>query len=278
MNHTQLCTSTVPCWRQVAAAGGNHRRARTAGTFGASTPVLHEQGRAPIYLVYGAEICGGREVRGVTKGRDSEHGCHITLQFGTSHRQHMIIPLAFESLKAYRIDQGTSPGLDPSAPRRHLLPRRARVPLVPRGYGAVRGTRGSGGGGRKARARDLREGACVGAPPEFRQRLLACTFGHEVFQQGHTTDVWTFTVCLPVVAGICRRPVVAGICRRPVVAGICRRPVVAGICRRPVVGGEKRQRTRTGRGPDAGRTTEFKETDADRTRTGRGRGRFSQKG
>eukprot|EP00661_Eupelagonemidae_sp_cell13_P007351 gene7351-biopygen7544 len=38
----------------------------------------------------------------------------------------------------------------------------------------------------------------------------------------------------------------------------------------------KRQRTRTGRGPDAGRTIEFEETDADRTRTGRGRGRFSQ--
>eukprot|EP00661_Eupelagonemidae_sp_cell13_P014224 gene14224-biopygen6565 len=35
---------------------------------------------------------------------------------------------------------------------------------------------------------------------------------------------------------------------------------------------EKRQRTRTGRGPDAGRTIEFEETDADRTRTGRGRG------
>eukprot|EP00661_Eupelagonemidae_sp_cell13_P011507 gene11508-biopygen22892 len=33
---------------------------------------------------------------------------------------------------------------------------------------------------------------------------------------------------------------------------------------------EKRQRTRTGRGPDAGRTIAFKETDADRTRTGRG--------
>eukprot|EP00661_Eupelagonemidae_sp_cell13_P015707 gene15707-biopygen21732 len=32
----------------------------------------------------------------------------------------------------------------------------------------------------------------------------------------------------------------------------------------------KRQRTRTGRGPDAGRTIEFEETDADRTRTGRG--------
>eukprot|EP00661_Eupelagonemidae_sp_cell13_P022084 gene22084-biopygen20710 len=30
----------------------------------------------------------------------------------------------------------------------------------------------------------------------------------------------------------------------------------------------KRQRTRTGRGPDAGRTIEFEETDADRTRTG----------
>eukprot|EP00661_Eupelagonemidae_sp_cell13_P015579 gene15579-biopygen9724 len=28
----------------------------------------------------------------------------------------------------------------------------------------------------------------------------------------------------------------------------------------------KRQRTRTGRGPDAGRTIEIKETDADRTR------------
>eukprot|EP00661_Eupelagonemidae_sp_cell13_P023151 gene23151-biopygen1237 len=41
---------------------------------------------------------------------------------------------------------------------------------------------------------------------------------------------------------------------------------------------EKRQRTRTGRGPDAGRTIEFEETDADRTRTGRGRGRFSQAG
>eukprot|EP00661_Eupelagonemidae_sp_cell13_P005817 gene5818-biopygen1221 len=39
----------------------------------------------------------------------------------------------------------------------------------------------------------------------------------------------------------------------------------------------KRQRTRTGRGPDAGRTIEFEETDADRTRTGRGRGRFSQR-
>eukprot|EP00661_Eupelagonemidae_sp_cell13_P014172 gene14172-biopygen5094 len=37
----------------------------------------------------------------------------------------------------------------------------------------------------------------------------------------------------------------------------------------------KRQRTRTGRGPDAGRTIEFEETGADRTRTGRGRGRFS---
>eukprot|EP00661_Eupelagonemidae_sp_cell13_P015873 gene15873-biopygen21746 len=37
----------------------------------------------------------------------------------------------------------------------------------------------------------------------------------------------------------------------------------------------KRQRTRTGRGPDAGRMLEFKDTDADRTRTGRGRGRFS---
>eukprot|EP00661_Eupelagonemidae_sp_cell13_P020248 gene20248-biopygen13087 len=35
---------------------------------------------------------------------------------------------------------------------------------------------------------------------------------------------------------------------------------------------EKRQRTRTGRGPDAGHTLGFKETDADRTR---GRGRFS---
>eukprot|EP00661_Eupelagonemidae_sp_cell13_P015624 gene15624-biopygen21725 len=31
----------------------------------------------------------------------------------------------------------------------------------------------------------------------------------------------------------------------------------------------------TGRGPDAGRTIEFKERDAHRTRTGRGRGRFS---
>eukprot|EP00661_Eupelagonemidae_sp_cell13_P016621 gene16621-biopygen9802 len=38
----------------------------------------------------------------------------------------------------------------------------------------------------------------------------------------------------------------------------------------------KRQRTRTGRGPDTGRAIEFEETDADRTRTGRGRGRFSQ--
>eukprot|EP00661_Eupelagonemidae_sp_cell13_P010463 gene10463-biopygen22819 len=38
----------------------------------------------------------------------------------------------------------------------------------------------------------------------------------------------------------------------------------------------KRQRTRTGRGPDAGRTIESKETDADRTRTGRGQRRFSQ--
>eukprot|EP00661_Eupelagonemidae_sp_cell13_P020083 gene20083-biopygen11567 len=28
----------------------------------------------------------------------------------------------------------------------------------------------------------------------------------------------------------------------------------------------KRQRTRTGRGPDAGRTLEFEQTDADRTR------------
>eukprot|EP00661_Eupelagonemidae_sp_cell13_P005752 gene5752-biopygen11773 len=37
----------------------------------------------------------------------------------------------------------------------------------------------------------------------------------------------------------------------------------------------KRQRTRTGRGPDAGHTIESKEMDADRTRTGRGRGRFS---
>eukprot|EP00661_Eupelagonemidae_sp_cell13_P025583 gene25583-biopygen13534 len=37
---------------------------------------------------------------------------------------------------------------------------------------------------------------------------------------------------------------------------------------------EKRQRTRTGRGPDAGRTIEIEETDADRTRTGRGRGRW----
>eukprot|EP00661_Eupelagonemidae_sp_cell13_P011575 gene11575-biopygen3364 len=37
---------------------------------------------------------------------------------------------------------------------------------------------------------------------------------------------------------------------------------------------EKRQRTRPGRGPDAGRTTEFKETGADRTRAGRGHGRF----
>eukprot|EP00661_Eupelagonemidae_sp_cell13_P010416 gene10416-biopygen18296 len=37
----------------------------------------------------------------------------------------------------------------------------------------------------------------------------------------------------------------------------------------------KRQRTRTGRGPDAGRTIEFEETDADRTRAGRGRARFS---
>eukprot|EP00661_Eupelagonemidae_sp_cell13_P007444 gene7444-biopygen16552 len=37
----------------------------------------------------------------------------------------------------------------------------------------------------------------------------------------------------------------------------------------------KRQRTRTGRGPDAGHTIEFEEADADRTRTGRGRGRFS---
>eukprot|EP00661_Eupelagonemidae_sp_cell13_P018883 gene18883-biopygen914 len=35
------------------------------------------------------------------------------------------------------------------------------------------------------------------------------------------------------------------------------------------------RRTRTGRGPDAGRTIEFEEADADRTRTGRGRGRFS---
>eukprot|EP00661_Eupelagonemidae_sp_cell13_P012936 gene12936-biopygen23009 len=35
---------------------------------------------------------------------------------------------------------------------------------------------------------------------------------------------------------------------------------------------EKRQRTRTGRGPDAGRTIEFEGTDADRTRAGRGRG------
>eukprot|EP00661_Eupelagonemidae_sp_cell13_P015559 gene15559-biopygen5201 len=34
----------------------------------------------------------------------------------------------------------------------------------------------------------------------------------------------------------------------------------------------KRQRTRTGRGPDAGRTLEFEQTDADRTRaTGQGR-------
>eukprot|EP00661_Eupelagonemidae_sp_cell13_P007372 gene7372-biopygen19548 len=33
-----------------------------------------------------------------------------------------------------------------------------------------------------------------------------------------------------------------------------------------------------GRGPDADRTMEFKETDADRTRTGRGRGRFPQRG
>eukprot|EP00661_Eupelagonemidae_sp_cell13_P023514 gene23514-biopygen7301 len=31
-----------------------------------------------------------------------------------------------------------------------------------------------------------------------------------------------------------------------------------------------------GRGPDAGRTIEFEETEADRTQTGRGRGRFSQ--
>eukprot|EP00661_Eupelagonemidae_sp_cell13_P001743 gene1743-biopygen16859 len=31
----------------------------------------------------------------------------------------------------------------------------------------------------------------------------------------------------------------------------------------------------SGRGPDAGRTIEFEETDADRTRAGRGRGRFS---
>eukprot|EP00661_Eupelagonemidae_sp_cell13_P008131 gene8131-biopygen70 len=36
----------------------------------------------------------------------------------------------------------------------------------------------------------------------------------------------------------------------------------------------KRQRTRTGRGPDAGRTMEFEETDAGRTR----RGRFSRGG
>eukprot|EP00661_Eupelagonemidae_sp_cell13_P007898 gene7898-biopygen22577 len=35
------------------------------------------------------------------------------------------------------------------------------------------------------------------------------------------------------------------------------------------------RRARTGRGPDAGRTIAFEETDADRTRTGRGRGRFS---
>eukprot|EP00661_Eupelagonemidae_sp_cell13_P023110 gene23110-biopygen13345 len=35
------------------------------------------------------------------------------------------------------------------------------------------------------------------------------------------------------------------------------------------------RRTRTGRGPDAGRTIEFEETDADRTRTGRVCGRFS---
>eukprot|EP00661_Eupelagonemidae_sp_cell13_P019239 gene19239-biopygen22023 len=38
---------------------------------------------------------------------------------------------------------------------------------------------------------------------------------------------------------------------------------------------EKRQRTQIGRGPDAGRTTEFKETDADRMRTGRGQQCFS---
>eukprot|EP00661_Eupelagonemidae_sp_cell13_P011183 gene11183-biopygen16842 len=38
---------------------------------------------------------------------------------------------------------------------------------------------------------------------------------------------------------------------------------------------EKRQRTRTGRGPDAGRTIGCKETDADRTRTGRWQRRFS---
>eukprot|EP00661_Eupelagonemidae_sp_cell13_P021300 gene21300-biopygen5658 len=38
---------------------------------------------------------------------------------------------------------------------------------------------------------------------------------------------------------------------------------------------EKRQRTRTGRGPDAGRTMQYKQTDADRTRIGRGRGLFS---
>eukprot|EP00661_Eupelagonemidae_sp_cell13_P019560 gene19560-biopygen2509 len=38
---------------------------------------------------------------------------------------------------------------------------------------------------------------------------------------------------------------------------------------------EKRQRTRTGRAPDARRTTVFEETDARRTRAGRARSRFS---
>eukprot|EP00661_Eupelagonemidae_sp_cell13_P025038 gene25038-biopygen8983 len=37
----------------------------------------------------------------------------------------------------------------------------------------------------------------------------------------------------------------------------------------------KRKRARTGRGPDAGRTIQFKETDAGRTRTGRGRSPFT---
>eukprot|EP00661_Eupelagonemidae_sp_cell13_P012405 gene12405-biopygen10988 len=40
--------------------------------------------------------------------------------------------------------------------------------------------------------------------------------------------------------------------------------------------GRNEKRTRSGRGPDAGRTAEFKETDADRTRTGSGHCRLSQ--
>eukprot|EP00661_Eupelagonemidae_sp_cell13_P014160 gene14160-biopygen17083 len=62
---------------------------------------------------------------------------------------------------------------------------------------------------------------------------------------------------------------------RPAAGTRVRRPL-AGRCSRPAgVWASSRGRNGSGRGPDAGRTTAFKETDAGRARTGRGQSRLS---